>query len=215
MLLVGQSNSQARGSIANYMLMAITSAVTIPISMILVRMILVRHVGWVETGQWQAVWKISEVYLGVITMALSTYYLPRLSSLIGVDAIISEVHKTALIIMPIVSIMALGVYFSRDLVISILFTDDFAGARNLFAIQLIGDVVKIFSWLYAYPMLSRGATKWYISTEVIFSSLFVIISYLLISRVGVQGANYAYLLNYIMYFFIMIFNIRRISVSGC
>ena len=37
---------------------------------------------------------ISKVYLGVITMVLGTYYLPRLSSLVGVDAIVSEIHRT-------------------------------------------------------------------------------------------------------------------------
>lgn len=142
--------------------MATTTALTAPIALIGVRNVLISHVGWEEAGQWQAVWKISEVYLGVITIALSTYYLPKLSTLKGVENIRAEINQTAKIIIPIAAIMALGVYLFRDLAISLLFTEAFRSARELFAIQLIGDVIKITSWLYAYPMLSRGATKWFV-----------------------------------------------------
>ncbi|VXA79880.1 MULTISPECIES: O-antigen translocase [Aeromonas] len=207
----GATDLEARKSIGGYMLMAITSALTVPISLILVRTILIQQVGWEAAGHWQAVWKISEVYLGVITMALGTYYLPRLSSLVGVDAIVSEINKTALVILPIVAIMALGVYLLRDVAIWLLFTEDFKSARDLFAIQLCGDVIKITSWLYAYPMLSRGKTKIFVATEILFSLLFVILSYPLICYVGIKGATIAYLATYICYFIFMYSNLKRIS----
>ncbi|EGQ9994066.1 O-antigen translocase, partial [Vibrio vulnificus] len=182
----GKTDTQARKTIGGYMLMAITSAITVPVSLILVRNILIEQVGWEAAGQWQAVWKISEVYLSVITMTLGTYYLPKLASLVGVDAIISEIHKTARIIIPLVAFMAVGVYLLRDVAITVLFTEQFREARQLFAIQLMGDVIKIASWLYAYPMISRGATKWFVSTEVVFSLSFVFISYIFISLKGLS-----------------------------
>ncbi|WP_318435529.1 O-antigen translocase [Photobacterium leiognathi] len=207
----GKTDIKARKAIGGYMLMAITSALTVPVSVILVRTILIDKVGWDATGQWQAVWKISEVYLGIITMALGTYYLPRLSSLKGVEAIVSEIHKTIRIIIPIIAIIAFGVYLLRDVAISLLFTDAFHNARDLFAIQLIGDVVKIASWLYAYPMISRGATKWFVCSEIIFSLLFVIFSYLFIPYFGVQGVPIAYLINYILYLLFIIINFKSFS----
>ncbi|HBL03378.1 MAG TPA: O-antigen flippase [Aeromonas salmonicida] len=207
----GSSTPEARRSIGGYMLMAITSALTVPISLILVRTILIHQVGWEAAGHWQAVWKISEVYLGVITMALGTYYLPRLSSLVGVDAIADEINKTARIIIPVVAVMALCVYLLRDLAIWILFTSDFTAARDLFAIQLCGDVIKIASWLYAYPMLSRGATKWFMSVEVIFSTTFVILTYIFVSYVGIKGATIAYLVNYSICFLIIFLNLKKFA----
>ncbi|ARW81406.1 O-antigen translocase [Aeromonas salmonicida] len=207
----GSSTPEARRSIGGYILMAITSALTVPISLILVRTILIHQVGWEAAGHWQAVWKISEVYLGVITMALGTYYLPRLSSLVGVDAIADEINKTARIIIPVVAAMALCVYLLRDLAIWILFTSDFTAARDLFAIQLCGDVIKIASWLYAYPMLSRGATKWFMSVEVIFSTTFVILTYIFVSYVGIKGATIAYLVNYSICFLIIFLNLKKFA----
>ncbi len=207
----GKTDTKARKAIGGYMLMAITSALTVPVSLMLIRTMLIEQVGWGATGQWQAVWKISEVYLGVITMALGTYYLPRLSSLKGIDVIVSEIHKTARIIIPIVAIMALGVYLLRDIAISLLFTEAFRSARDLFAIQLTGDVIKIASWLYAYPMLSRGATKWFVCTEIAFSLMFVFLSYIFISFAGLKGAPIAYLVNYVVYFIFIALNVKKFS----
>ncbi|MGX2963656.1 MULTISPECIES: O-antigen translocase [Shewanella] len=207
----GNTDASARKSIGGYMLMAITSALTLPISLILVRNILIEQVGWEATGQWQAVYKISEVYLGVITMALGTYYLPRLASLVGIDAIIKEINHTAKVIIPSVILMSLTVYLLRDVAITILFTEEFRAARDLFAIQLSGDVIKIVSWLYAYPMLSRGATKWYIMSEIFFSISFVITTFFFVSKLGIVGASYAYLLSYLVYLFFVLKNVRKFS----
>lgn len=207
----GAVEPKARKQIGGYMLMAITSALTVPVSLILVRNILISQVGWDATGQWQAVYKISEVYLGVITMALSTYYLPRLASLTGVDAIVNEIHKTARLIIPIVAAMALGVYLLRDVAISLLFTEAFRSARDLFAIQLLGDVIKISSWLYAYPMLSRGAIKWFMGTEILFSLSFISLTHLFVTNMGLKGATVAYLVNYSVYLLVVSFNVKRLA----
>lgn len=207
----GTTDKEARKAIGSYMLMAITTALTVPISLVLVRNILIDQVGWEAAGQWQAVWKISEVYLGVITIALGTYYLPRLSSLVGVDAIVSEIHKTARIVLPIVVILALSVYLLRDVAILLLFTKEFNAARDLFAVQLCGDVVKIASWLYAYPMLSRGATKWFIGTEIAFALSFVVLSYIFVSYTGIKGVTTAYFTSYSIYFLIIFLNVKRIA----
>ncbi|GHW58021.1 WzxE protein [Vibrio cholerae] len=207
----GAVEPKARKQIGGYMLMAITSALTVPISLIFVRNILVDQLGWDAAGQWQAVYKISEVYLGVITMALGTYYLPRLASLSGVDVIVSEIHKTARVIIPIVATMALGVYLLRDVAITLLFTDAFRSARELFAIQLTGDVIKIASWLYAYPMLSRGATKWFMGTEILFSLSFVALTYVFVANMGLKGATVAYLVNYSVCFLSIYLNVERFA----
>jgi O-antigen/teichoic acid export membrane protein len=207
----GKSDKAHISGIGGYVAMAVTSALTVPISLMLVRNILIDNVGWEQAGHWQAVWKISEVYLGVITVALSTYFLPKLASLEGVANILMEIKTTVKIVMPIVMMLALIVYFSRDLAISLLFTEAFRPARNLFAIQLIGDVLKVLSWIYAYPMLSRGATNWFIFTEITFSTSFVLLAYFLVPLYQTQGANIAYTFNYFICFIFVYKNAKRFS----
>lgn len=204
----GKVGKKHRRALGCYLLMALTSALTVPVSLVLVRNILVAHVGWEQAGLWQAVWKISEVYLAVITMALSTYYLPRLSSLSDSVEIKKEIYRTARVIVPIVVAIALCIYFLRDFAISLLFTESFRDARNLFAIQLCGDTVKIIGWLYAYPMISKGLTRIYIITEICFSISFVVVSYYCVNAYGTIGASISYCLTYMSYTLIFVVFIR-------
>lgn len=208
---IGKTSREQRKAIGGYVIMAITSAITIPLGMVLVRKILVEYVGWEGAGHWQAVWKISEVYLAIITLALSTYYLPQLSKLKTPEEIKKEINQTLKIIFPIVAFLALCVYLLRDVAIFILFTDEFKSSRDLFSIQLIGDVIKIVAWLYAFPMIARGAVKWYVSTEIIFSASFVLLTLFLVPSYNIQGANIAYALNYTLYFLFMFFNVKRFA----
>lgn len=208
---IGAVEKSSMKKIGGYILMAITSALTVPIALICVRTFIIDFHGWEAAGQWQAVWKISEVYLGVITLGLATYYLPKLSSITGVDLIVKEINKTVLIVLPVVCALATIIYFLRDVIILILFTEEFSAARDLFLIQLLGDVVKIISFLYVYPMISRGATKWYVATEVLFSLSFIFFSYIFIQKFALQGASLAYLVNYSLYFIFMFVNVKRFS----
>ena len=199
--------------VGGYVAMAMTSAACMPLALLMVRNILVDKVGWQQAGHWQAVYKISEVYLGVITIALSTYFLPKLATLNGTEDVLNEIQNTAKVVMPIVIVLAIAVYLLRDIAISLVFTDEFRPARNLFAVQLVGDVIKILAWLYAYPMLSHGATKWFVATEVFFSSSFILLAFLLVNKYGVSGANWAYVLNYAMYFIVLFLIIPQMLKS--
>ena len=113
--------------------------------------------------------------------------------------------------MPMVVILALFIYLSKDLVVTILFTNEFQDSKRLFLFQLCGDVLKIGSWLYAYPMLSRGATKWFVCSEILFSFVFVGLSYLFVSWLGASGVPIAYLANYAIYFVFVVSNINRFA----
>ncbi|HBA8034336.1 TPA: O-antigen translocase, partial [Escherichia coli] len=173
--LIGKISTDVKKNIAEYIFMAIVSAVSLPLGMILIRGFLIEYTGWKNAGEWQAVWKISEAYLSVITMGLSVYYLPRLSSLYDHNSLVREVKSVASIVLPIVSLMAVAVYILRDFSISLLYTEQFREARELFKIQLIGDVIKVISWVYAYPMIAKKSTKLFVFTEIVFTITLVLL----------------------------------------
>ncbi|HGC2885645.1 TPA: O-antigen translocase, partial [Escherichia coli] len=183
--LIGKISTDVKKNIAEYIFMAIVSAVSLPLGMILIRGFLIEYTGWKNAGEWQAVWKISEAYLSVITMGLSVYYLPRLSSLYDHNSLVREVKSVASIVLPIVSLMAVAVYILRDFSISLLYTEQFREARELFKIQLIGDVIKVISWVYAYPMIAKKSTKLFVFTEIVFTITLVLLSYFFIKKYGV------------------------------
>ena len=208
---IGKVNKKQLKNISKLFVLTAISAMRFPATILIVRSIITNTVGLQSAGNWQAVWRISEAYLAVITMALSTYYLPKLAKINGYHNIKAEVHYVLKFILPTIVLMATFVFFCRDLLISILFTNDFSLARDLFLVQLIGDVIKIISWLYAYPVLAHGKAKVYIITELMFSLLLVGLTYLFVHRFGVHGANYAFALNYILYLICMRVILKKIT----
>ncbi len=209
--LIGKSERANLLRVGKYVAMALVSVAAGAFSMIAVRQIITDNSGIIQTGQWQAVYKISEIYLTIITTALATYYLPTLSALPSLVEIKKEINRAFILIVPVCVVSASVIYLSRDLIISVLLTDSFRESRDLFATQLIADVVKVSAWVFAYPMLSRGAANWFIYSEVTFAILFVGLTFILVPMHGAQGANMAYLINATIYFIFVYFNLSRFA----
>ncbi|HAG6511835.1 TPA: O63 family O-antigen flippase, partial [Escherichia coli] len=134
---IGPITKGAKNDILKYVAMISVSAIVGPLSIIILRTFLIEQVGWEIAGEWQSVWKISEVYLGVITLTLSTYYLPVLAKTRDYQQLVLELRRTVKVIFPLIVLMAIFIYILRDYIIYILFSKDFYNARELFLIQLL------------------------------------------------------------------------------
>lgn len=197
--LWGQMNRPALRALSGFGLMGLTSALTAPISYMFVRDHLATNLGLTAAGYWQASWKISEIYLMMVTTTLSVYYLPRLAEIRTAPELKIEIIKVYRFVMPIVVAGAVAIFLLRDFIIGTLFTPEFLPMRELFPWQLAGDVIKIGSWILAYIMLGRAMVKVFIVTEIAFSILFILLTWLLIDVFGLLGVSMAYLINYCCY----------------
>lgn len=193
-----------------YTLMTFISAATVPVSQLVLRGYVISEISPVEAGWWEAMNRISAMYLMVITSSFGVYYLPRLSELTNPIELRKEIVKAYKVIMPVLIVGLSLIYIMRFFIIKVLFTEAFIPMSNLFVWQLIGDMFKIASWLLAYIMLAKSMTKAYITTEILFTSLFVGLGFLIMSIHGVVGLTQAYAINYFLYFVSLVFLFRKI-----
>lgn len=196
-------------NLAKFTAMALTSSSCIPISNILIRTRLGETFGWDAAGYWEALCRLSGAYLMLATTTLSLYYLPKLSELKDPTEIKKEILQGYKIILPIAAACGLTIFFMRDFIIGILFTKNFTPMRELFGWQMIGDALKIGSWLLAYLMIGKAMTKMFIATEIIFASSFVLFTYMFTQQYGLKGVVIAYAMNYLLYWGTMAVLIRR------
>ncbi|MDO8178668.1 MAG: O-antigen translocase [Undibacterium sp.] len=185
--------------LGGYALMAVVTAVAMPLSQLLIRDHLVSTFGWTAAGMWQAVTRISDMYLMIITTTLTVYYLPRLAEITDAHILRKEIAKVYRFIMPVTIVGAIAVYLLRNWLINILFTPEFTPMIDLLGWQLIGDVVKIGSWVLGFVMLGKAMTKSYIITEILFSFSLVGITFALTPMFGLKAAVIAFLINYALY----------------
>lgn len=207
-------NKELTKKYLNYSIMAFVSASLLPISQMLLRGYVISEISATEAGWWEAMNRISTMYLMVITSSFSVYYLPRLSELTDKNEIRNEIFRSYKVIIPCLLAGLTIVYLLRHLVIRLLFTPEFLPMEYLFIWQLAGDFFKITSWLLAYLMVAKAMTKCYITTEIGSTLLFVALGFIFMRVNGVIGITQAYFINYIAYLLIMIFIFRKLLIYG-
>ncbi|MFC4656869.1 O-antigen translocase [Rheinheimera marina] len=196
---VGPVRRAVSTDLSRFALMAVCSAAFLPVAQLFIRDQIGANLGWEVAGYWEAMNKLSATYLLFVTSVLSLYYLPRFSSLTNNNELFAELKQGYLWIIPSLSLMCLGIYFFRDLVIQMLFSSDFSAATGLFAWQLTGDVIKMMAWLISYLMLSKAMTKVYILSEFAFALLYYGLSGWAMSVWGIQGVVFSYAASYLVY----------------
>ena len=206
-------NAEMIKKLSHFSVMTLTSALLAPAVQIATRNILADKFSWEQVGYWQAVSKVSEAYLLFITMAISVYYLPKLSAIMDKKLFVAEIRTAYQYLVPAVVVSALGIYIFRDLITRLLFSDEFSDALYLYAPQLLGDVIKVMSFILSFIMLAKAMTKLFIFSEVFFSLTYVAWVYFLTEHFGLVGAMYAFVVNYAIYFVFSFVVARRFIVS--
>lgn len=197
-----------------YSLMAFTVAATVPVSQMLLRGYVISEISIIEAGWWEGMNRISNMYLMVITTSFSIYYLPRLSELTDPVELRAEVFRSYKFIIPCLFLGITLIYLMRFFIIKLLFNSEFLPMESLFFWQLLGDFFKMASWILSYLMLAKTMTKWFITTEIIFNVLFVLLGLLFIQFNGVIGITQAYMVNYILYMLAMVYIFRKLLIYG-
>jgi PST family polysaccharide transporter len=190
--------TQLRG-LGKFVLMAATTAIATPLSQILVRNHLATQFGWDAAGYWDAMWKISGMYLALLTTTLSLYYLPRISEIKNWGDLKAELVGAYKLVLPLSIATSLIVYLLRDVIINTLLTREFSGMEVLFAWQMVGDVLKISSWLIAYLMIGRSLIRMFIATEIVFALLFWGLTVAFTGLCGFEGVAIAHAITYGVY----------------
>ena len=207
--LLGRLDKQIAINLTKFTAMALTTAACVPVSHILVRNYLGSEFGWETAGYWEAMWRLSTAYLLLVTTTLGLYFLPKLSELVNPEDIRKEIVQGYKLILPVAMICGLVIYLMRDFIIGLLFTDAFSPMRDFFAWQMLGDTLKIASWILAYLMLGKAMVKMYIVTEVIFAFGFYLLTIVLTKVGGPIGVTWAHAVNYGFYLVVMYFLIYR------
>ncbi|AOA56994.1 O-antigen translocase [Acinetobacter larvae] len=183
--------------------MALVSAICVPLSQMVIRDYLSHQFNSTYAGYWEAMIRLSSAYLLLVTTTLSVYYLPRLSELTQLQDIKKEIYIGYKFIFPLAVLAGLVAYGLRDWVITLLYTPQFHPMRDLFFWQMLGDALKIGSWILAYLMLSKAMTRLFITTEIIFALTSIAWTYICTQLFGFEGVSIAHVLNYGVYWLVI------------
>lgn len=178
----------------------------------LIRVIVVQKIGLDAAGFYQASCTLSNLYIGFILNAMGMDFYPRLTGAIRDNErcnrmINGQIEVGLLLAAP--GIVATMVF--APMVISLLYSPEFANAYEVLKWQVLGTFLRIVSWPLGFLILAKGLGRLYFIVENGANLLHLAMVWIGIAYFDIAGAGIAFFGVYICYTGITIFAARMIS----
>ena len=166
----------------------------------LVRIIVTRGLGLDAAGFYQASWALGGLYIGMILQAMGADFLPRLSAVIQNhkegNRLVNEQTEVSLL-MAGPGVLATLTFAGP--IIYLFNTSEFAPAVPLLRWICLGMFLRVVSWPMGFILIARGARKAFFWSEFAASALQLILVWIGMSWLGLQGTGVAFFAMYVVY----------------
>jgi PST family polysaccharide transporter len=178
----------------------------------LTRLMLINELGINSVGIYTASWTLASFYVSIMLNAMGTDFFPRLTAVNKDNHALNKLVNEQTLAGMLFSIP--GILFTITLspiVLKIFYSSSFTEGADLIRWLIASLGFRIISWPLGYILLAKGLSKIFITTEIIFNSISIVLIYLFIKLFGLNGIGMAYVLNYIIYTIIMLFICHNVS----
>jgi O-antigen/teichoic acid export membrane protein len=117
--------------------------------------------------------------------------------------------RTLLFVSIILSLIFVPVFLFRDLLIELLYSEDFLVAADFIFLVLISDFIKFMSWPFAFFLLLKRQ-KLYMVVEILAAVVTVLLTIVLIRKCGLSGVFFSSIIVNVFYAFMVGFQVKRI-----
>lgn len=193
-----------------FSIMALLSAVLVPLTLILIRDNIVSVHSIQEAGIWDGVNRLSSFYMLIFNTGLSMYYMPKLASLKTDSEFKLELKSYFKTLVPLFIGMILVIFMLKSYIIQLAFTEEFNKIDSILVWQLLGDFFRIMTLAFGFQILVKSMLKKYFIIEFVFNSSFLILAYLWIPSRSSEGVVQAYLAANVLSFLIILFMFRKL-----
>ena len=193
-----------------FSIMALLSAVLVPLTLILIRDNIVSVHSIQEAGIWDGVNRLSSFYMLIFNTGLSMYYMPKLASLKTDSEFKMELKSYFKTLVPLFIGMILVILILKSYIIQLAFTEEFNKINSILIWQLLGDFFRIMTLAFGFQILVKSMLKKYFIIEFVFNFSFLILAYLWIPSRSSEGVVQAYLAANVVSFLIILFMFRKL-----
>jgi O-antigen/teichoic acid export membrane protein len=169
------------------------AAAAVPLVWVYVRSDLALREGWGAVGLWQSVTRISDAYMQIFGMIFMNYALPQLAAARPPERLRRLRYIGALIFA--LFIPGAGVvYFYRDTILRLAFSQAFANAAVYLGPQIVGDAFKLVSLVLVYYLMSLNRASVLAGMELLQAALILATYWTLVQQLGDLAAVVSYAL---------------------
>ncbi len=165
------------------------------------RSIISNQLGIESVGIFFAAWTISMSYLEIFLSSLSVDYYPRLSENKGdikntIKIVNEQLFFSLLISLPLIIL----IYIYAPLIITVLYSNDFQDAVNILRWQIIGDIFKVFVWIFGFVLIAQNNLKFSLLIQIVWVGSYTLLLFFGLKDFGLEITGVAFLISYFLTF---------------
>ena len=206
--LVGGDDAAPLREILRFYPMLLAHSIALPLGLLVVRKVVVSATGLETGGYLQAAWRLSDVYVSVLTTALGLFFMAQFSSLTQESERGVMLRRTIAQVAAVAAFAAIGIYLLRDLVVRLVLTREFLPMTLLLPFQLSGDVLRMTCYPLQMALVSRRRVGVYVTQAIAAPAAYALLTVLWLPTAGVQAAPMAYASAYGVTFLALLFACR-------
>lgn len=181
--------------------LAFSAAVTLSsVSQLVVRSAISHKLGPAAMGHFQAAWSISMTYIGFILSAMAADFYPRLTAAIAApDATRRLLNQQTTLAFVAACPIFLALFALAPWAITLLYTPGFLPSVSILRWQILGDIFKLAAWPLGFVLLAANRPRAYLSAELVWNCIYVIATWMLLERFGLEATGIGFVIAYIAY----------------
>jgi PST family polysaccharide transporter len=165
-----------------------------------VRIIILRHLGFEATGLYQAAWTLGGLYVGIVLQAMGADFYPRLTASardnVACNRLVNEQARIGLLL------AGAGVMVTLTFapaVIWLFYTAKFRAAVEILRWISLGTALQVITWPMGYIILAKGKQKAFFWSEVAWTAVYLSLTWACVRSFGLMGAGLAFFGSYVFH----------------
>jgi PST family polysaccharide transporter len=200
--------------IKKFSVMALLTAIIAPLTLLFIRNMIVEKYAIKEAGIWDAVNRLSSFYMIFFSSGLSLYYMPKLASIHTESEFKTELKSYFKVFVPLFLVMLIVIYIGKGIILKLAFTPEFSKVESVLIWQLLGDFFRIMTLAFGFQILVKTMMKRYFLVEIVFNSMYFLLSFYLIKENATEGVLQAYFITNVLCFLLVIVLFRKLFLSS-
>lgn len=176
-----------------------------------------KHGGLEDVGIYQSGFGLIDKYIGLIFVAMSTDYYPRLAAAHMHNTQLNSIMNQQTIVSLLILCPVIAIFLpTAPWIVRLLLTESFLPVIPFLSWAILGMIFKVVSTSMGYILIIKGAYRLFLGTELLSWSIILITNIIGYNLWGIEGIGIAFLFSYICYLLtisLICFRKYRISFS--
>lgn len=191
---------QRGGGMVKLGIFTVISGLVSTLTLFLLRSYILQSDGVGHVGLFQAVWSVSNMYMGGIMTSMAADYFPRLCSLNGDDPkTVQFTNEQTRFVLIVATPLIVLILLVAPPILNILYSNGFNAASTLLRWQIFGTFLKVIIWPLGFILLSKGRGVRFLLVESSWFVVYYLSTRLLWPIYGLDSAGIAYVIAYVTY----------------